>query len=425
MSLVLGNAWLRRWQYFRQPRVWRLCVSRWLSDCGDAAQVLAFNWLVIAETGSATAAGLCSALWLTGQLLGAWPLGWLTDRSNAHTLLIGSNLLHALVIAVYTAFFLHGTGWLAPAVLSLILGILGAAGEPAQRSLIKQSSPNERELARLNGLLSSGGALAQCLGPLAAGWLVGWAPVALPFYLNVASFLGAALLLGPLKIPGLPVEVDAVPETASTTLIGQLRPLMPVIVAVFVFLSAPVPLIVSFLPYYVQQVRHWPAANLGLLEAARWAGLGLGTLAGSLLVTRGLNPIPAVRFGLPLLIVPLAGFAWSTAEGVSLAAGWFASLGLLAGGAYLCLNQLLLQQVGTAWIGRVSGALTSVAGVGLIVGWLGWSWLIDRVGYTVALQSSVLLFLPAVIYVLLWDGPKLRPPSEELPPERSSASKYL
>ncbi|MBC7881485.1 MAG: MFS transporter [Anaerolineae bacterium] len=387
------------WIFFRQPSIWRLCLSRWLSDWGDATHVLAFNWLVIARTGSAGAAGLCSALWLIGQLLGSWPGGWLADRRSARSLLLSSYLLHSLVVsACAIAFWLNSPiGVLAG--LSMLLGSLGALHDPAQRSYLKQLCKDDQQLARLNGLLTGGGALAQCGGPLLAGWMLTWASAALPFWCNAVSFVLAAFLIWGLPAPGR--ASGEAPVSVAGSVWQQLKPLRFILPGGLAFLLGPAPLLVSFLPYYVQHVRGWSAGSLGLLEASRSAGLGIGVLCGSFLIARGLPLHRTVRLTLVALIIPLVGF-WLSEESTSATlASWLVVLGLLAGGAYVCLNQLFLQEVGTDWIGRVTATLSAIAGIGLFLGWLTWSWVIDHLGYPVALRSAVFVFALGLIPALI------------------------
>lgn len=388
------------WGFFRQPSIWRLCLSRWLSDWGDATHVLAFNWLVIARTGSAGAAGLCSALWLIGQLLGAWPGGWLADRRSARSLLLTSYLLHSLVVAGCAIAFWLNSPITILAGLSMILGSLGALHDPAQRSYLKQLCKDDQQLARLNGLLTGGGALAQCGGPLLAGWLLTWASAALPFWCNAVSFILAALLIWGLPAPGR-ASSEAPTLSVAGSIWKQLKPLRLILPGGLAFLTGPAPLLVSFLPYYVQHVRGWSAGNLGLLEAFRSAGLGIGVLCGSFLIAKGLPPMKAVRLGLFTLVIPLVGFCLSETSSTGILAGWLALLGILAGGAYVCLNQLFLQEISADWIGRVTATLSSVAGIGLFLGWLVWSWTIDHYGYPIALRAALFVFALGLIPVLI------------------------
>jgi MFS family permease len=384
------------WSFFRQPSIWRLCLSRWLSDWGDATHVLAFNWLVIARTGSAGAAGLCSALWLIGQLLGSWPGGWLADRRSARSLLLTSYLLHSLVVSACAVAFWLNSPIVIFAGLSMILGSLGALHDPAQRSYLKQLCQDDQQLARLNGLLTGGGALAQCGGPLLAGWLLTWASAALPFWCNAVSFVLAAVLIWGLPAPGR-VSGETPIAATSGSIWQQLKPLRFILPGGLAFLIGPAPFLVSFLPYYVQHVRHWNPSSLGLLEASRSAGLGIGVLCGSFLIARGLPPMRTVRLGLFALAIPLMGFWLSEASETGILTGWLIFLGLLAGGTYVCLNQLFLQEVGTNWIGRVTATLSSIAGIGLFLSWIIWSWVIDHLGYPVALRAALCVFALGLI----------------------------
>ncbi|AGY60337.1 MFS transporter [Gloeobacter kilaueensis] len=381
------------WQFFSRPTTWKLCLGRWCSDWGDAVHILAFNWLVVRLSGSAAAVGLCQALWLMGQLAGSWPGGWLVDRLSARTLLLLSYALHALTIGGFAVLAFRGEAniWLL-AALSVFLGMLGAPGDPANRSLMKQAAASDDELARLNGLLSSGGAVAQCLGPLLGGWLLTSAPLAWAFVLNTLSFVAAGLLLLGIRSssPVAPKAAAAAAAPAGESLFAQIRPLLPSLIAASGFVFGPAALLVLFLPYYVQQVQHWPISALGVLEAARWLGLGIGTIGGSLAIGRLARRVePAIGIAMGTLVVPLVGFNTHHAANWWVQSLWLVAVGTSAGVAYVCLNQLFLERVRGEWIGRVNGALAVYVGVGLLLFGALWWQLIDHLGYSTAFSFAI------------------------------------
>ncbi len=382
-------------QFFGRSAVWRLCTSRWISDWGDAVHILAFNWLVVQQTGSAGAVGICQALWITGNLVGAWPGGWLVDRYGARFSILTSYALHALTIAVFALVALGGeTGAVLFGGISLFLGLLGAPGDPAQRVLMQQVAADDQELARLNGLLSGGGAIAQCLGPLLAGWLLLLIPAGWAFLLNAVSFVLAALVL--LRLQSVRSPLTATEQSRPTgSLFAQVRPLAGTIVATAGFLFGPAALLVLFLPYYVQQVQHWPPTALGLLEAARWGGLGLGTVIGSLCIARIRRLKLWIVLALAALGVPVLGFIAGGDAGTQ--ALWLVILGTIAGFGYVCLNQLLLQQVSESWMGRVMGALSVFVGIGLLVAGGCWWLTIEQMGYAAAMRLALCLAAVSLI----------------------------
>ncbi|UFP94541.1 MFS transporter [Gloeobacter morelensis] len=399
-TLEGGTGLAALWRFFRRPEIWRLCLGRWTSDWGDAVHILAFNWLLVQQTGSAAAVGLCQALWIAGQLAFSWPGGWLVDRLGPRALLLTSYGLHGALIATFAALAFWGWTnlWLLGGI-SIVLGVLGAPTDPAHRSLTKQIAPENADLVRLNGLLSSGGAAAQCLGPLLAGWMLMAVPGAWAFALNALSFAAAAVALAGVR-PKAPRAAAAPPLPAAgrAPLLAVLRPLLGPLIAASGFIFGPAALLVVFLPYYVQQVQHWPIAALGTLEAARWLGLGIGTVLGSLLLGRlAVRLSLALAVSLASLLVPLAGFALSASAGWMVQAGWLAALGAAAGVAYVLLNLLFLQEVRAEWMGRVNGGLAVYVGLGLLVFGALWWLTIERIGYPVALRGAIALFAACLI----------------------------
>jgi MFS family permease len=108
-----------------------------------------------------------------------------------------------------------------------------------------------------------------------------------------------------------------------------------------------------------------------------------------------------LRLGLFALTILLLGFWLSEASETGILTGWLIFMGLLAGGTYVCLNQLFLQEVGTNWIGRVTATLSAIAGVGLFLSWITWSWVIDHLGYPVAFRSALCVFALGLIPALI------------------------
>ncbi|WP_287127995.1 MFS transporter, partial [Candidatus Cyanaurora vandensis] len=232
----------------RSPLGW-LWVSRALSDIGDSIHLLAFNWLLVERTGSALAVVTASTLWLGGQVVAGWPGGRLADRFPPVRVLQGTYLLHALVIGVFA---LGSQQWPVGYFYALAfgLGLLGTPLDPASRGLLVALYPERSQLTVANGLLATGTAVAQTLGPVVGGLVFSLVPLGWAFGVNAVSYLGAGL--GLLAVPLVAsVPGEKVPPSDWRTQLQLALGLGGVLGPVCLFAWGVAPLLTALLPYYV------------------------------------------------------------------------------------------------------------------------------------------------------------------------------
>lgn len=171
---------------------WRYWTGQTISNLGSSITLFALPLLVYKISGSALNLGISSAAnmlpyLLFGLLLGAW-----TDRIDRKRMMIVMDIGRAAVIAtiplmaflgqrsvwwIYGAGFLHST-----------LTICFAAGEfAAIPSLVEQD-----DLVSANGRIQASYSAASILGPVLAGILVAFVPLASLLLLDACSFLLSA-----------------------------------------------------------------------------------------------------------------------------------------------------------------------------------------------------------------------------------------
>lgn len=176
----------------RNVRVFLL--GQLVSQSGTWLQLVAVSWLVLDQTGSATALG-----WLTaatfGPLLVAGPwTGLLADRLDKRRLLVAVQLIGAVNAVVLAGLVLTDIVAVGPVyALTLVYGCLYAVEVPARRALVAElvEGPDVANAAALHSATTS---LARVIGPLTAGVLMLWPGVGWCFLINAATY--AAGLLG-------------------------------------------------------------------------------------------------------------------------------------------------------------------------------------------------------------------------------------
>ena len=184
----------------RNYRLW--AAADLVSVAGTWMQVLGLNWLVLSATGSAAGMGLVVMLQsLPVLLLGSWG-GALADRLNARPVLIGLQVLRALLAV---ALVCHGGTYLVYAI-ALASGVIGAFEGPILGrfgSALVPPSALGSALA-LGSVLSSAGRIG---GMALGGILIGvTGPTAL-FAINAVSYaavVAALIMMRPAEMRDLP-----------------------------------------------------------------------------------------------------------------------------------------------------------------------------------------------------------------------------
>jgi MFS family permease len=165
------------------------------SGAGTWLAIVALNVEILDRTHSGTwLAALNAAAILPSALIGLLG-GPLVDRLSRKALLIGSDLLRLGVFAALP--FADRPG--AIVALALTAGVGDAFFRPA----LLAGVPNmvaEQELPDANFLLQGSQWLTTALGPVVGGALVAVSGADLAYWVNAASFLGSALLIG--LVPG-------------------------------------------------------------------------------------------------------------------------------------------------------------------------------------------------------------------------------
>lgn len=180
----------------QHPLFRRLWLGLILSRVGDQLTLVSLLWFMFELTGSGAALGaviLCFSLpgLVSSPLVGRW-LG----HTAPHRLIVGDNLLRAVVIAAIP--LLYWAGALAPWVVYGLAGLAGllAPGTEVGIRVLLPTIVQDQDLEPANAMLSSSDQLGYLFGPAIAGLLIGQvgAPPLLLF--DAVSFLAMALLIG-------------------------------------------------------------------------------------------------------------------------------------------------------------------------------------------------------------------------------------
>ncbi|MES2714491.1 MAG: MFS transporter [Pseudomonadota bacterium] len=271
------------------PPLWRqreymlLWTGQLASTLGGSASGIVVPLLVLAMTGSATAAGLASALGVVPYILLSLPVGVLVDRWNRQRVMVWCDLARALVtLSLVLALLLDTltlTHLYTVAVLQGICMVFFNLAEVAALPRVVATVQLPQAIAQ-NQAGHSGAAIA---GPALGTWLLQHGGRALPFAVDALGHLVSAWCIWRLRTP-LAAAPAAGPRNLRAEMAVGLRwlwqqPLVRRIAAITSlsnFVMAAVPLLVIVLA----KAQGASEAQIGLVFSASGAGGLLGALAG-------------------------------------------------------------------------------------------------------------------------------------------------
>jgi MFS family permease len=260
----------------------RLAASRLASLTAGSAAYIALITAIYNETGSALWVSAALFAGVVGSVVGAPAAGWIGDRFERRRVMVGSDLIAALVAA---AMALTIDSPLALALLFGLLAVVESPFEPASASAMPNLVPPE-SLPRANALVAGTASASYLLGPLLGGLLLG-AGASAPQLLAVdaVSFVVSAGLVVSIRRPfGLGGGTESAPGIwAGVQLIAR-EPVLRMLIGAS---------IVSLVGMGMVNVANYPLSihlgggteGYGALEAL----LGGGGLLGAVIASRMLN----------------------------------------------------------------------------------------------------------------------------------------
>jgi len=385
-------------------------TSTFLSGVGNGIVAVAFPWLVLERTGSATAAGLVAAAAALPLVLSSLLSGTVVDLVGRRRTAVGADVLSALsAAAVPVVDSLLGLDVPTIAVLAALGAVFDPAGFTAREAMLPESTRVARlRLDRVNSVHTAVFGVAYLVAPGLGGVLIALVGATGTLYATTVAFVLAAVLALGVRVPagGRAEHEGTRPTFWAATAEGLqfvLRTLviraLTVVIAVVVLAWLPIEGVI--LPaYFVEQDS---PQRLGILLAALSGGVVVGSLGYGMVAPRVSRHRVFVT-SLVLLAVSVGGMAMLPTYPV------LVLLGLAAGvsyGAVEPISNVTAQEVTPGRLrGRVVGVMTSTAYAAGPVGLLLVGPLIDAAGIDTAfVVMACLLGLLAVGSVL---SPSLR-----------------
>jgi predicted MFS family arabinose efflux permease len=358
-----------------------------VSLLGDQFHYVALSWLVLGLTGSGLALG--TVLLAASLPRGAFVLvgGVLADRVSPRALMLGSNVIRAIVTTAIAGLVLgsHIQIWQL-VVAGVVFGTVDAVFFPAINTIVARLAPPEH-LPSANALLQGTQQLMNTIGPAIAGFAVAIIGVGAAFAIDAISFAVAATALWLVRSDTRVVVVAPVDgsEPGATThpsvraslvegtraIMGDpaLRILVILSTAFNVAFTGP---IVVGLPWLVQVRFGGDASMLGLLLAAFGGGAVVGiALAGSLPRPRSLGALVlGIGTGLGTGLAAIGLASWQLDLAISLLLGvgvGYLNVSIIAWTQARSEPALLGRTMSFLMLGSVVAAPLSLGAAGILV----------------------------------------------------------
>lgn len=179
----------------RQREFAALLAARILSDWGDHIARVAIAALMLEATGSAALSAAVFAVSLLPTIFGQALLGPYADRLPRRQLLVGCDVLRAVLVLLLVFGVQGGVPLWVLLVLLFLVELVGSPFFAANQALLSDVFPDRREFLLGNSLLRVIGQVNQVVGLAVGGLLVALITVSGALWLDVASFVVSAVLL--------------------------------------------------------------------------------------------------------------------------------------------------------------------------------------------------------------------------------------
>ena len=273
-----------------------------ISHAGDAVFMIALPWLMLDITGSKSLTSLVSmSAYLPAVLFGLFA-GVVVDRYNRKWIMIYSDILRALLVAVIPLSLIYG--FISPLLIGAItfsLSTFSAFFYPARDSLIPHIVTAE-ELPAANSAISVSGQMSHLLGPLFAGIGISIFGLRHLFTADAISFLFSILLISLIVGPARKLTIEKHPPkwqgiVEGLTYVNSNKGLRLLLILTFVnniFIMGPA---IIGLPVFVREVLTSDFGVLAKLEVAMAAGMIVGSFV-FWKAEKNISPISILLFGI-------------------------------------------------------------------------------------------------------------------------------
>lgn len=365
---------------FRNRNFRNFFLAQTLSMVGTWSHDLARSWIIVEATGSSGALGNLNVAIAVPCLFLILQGGVLVDRSDVRKLIQRTKTLMGLssLLLAALAEFSHLQFWQL-LLFGLVEGVIVAFDSPAFQALTVRMVPRE-DFQQAIALNSTNFHTSRMLGPVVAAWLMIWHGPSLVFLFDGVTYFLVAAVLSRVDLYSVARPVQMVSGARGLLdglkYIAATRTLRYRVIQLMLTLSCVYPLMVSVFRVYMQQKFHLDAHQFGTVFS--FPALGSMTGALTFAVLKPNQPMRALFFGIPTVIIALLILPWLPTLDLSVAAMSFTGFGLYLTFASLTVSMQL--EVAEEFRGRLSSVIgLGFSAVGPLMSFP-WGHLADHIG---------------------------------------------
>lgn len=393
--------------------IYALFTGNVISYVGNTLTLLAVPWFVLQTMNSVTLAGIVGFFSLLSTIVSGMLSGVLVERLGYRRTSIASDVLSGLtVLLIPLLYHTIGLAFWELIILVFLGGLLRAPGATARATLL----PNLAELARMrleraNAFENGGLRISALIGAPLAGILIASVGTSNLLWLDAASFVFSALVIGLFVPARLPVEKLARVKketqpvkkqnyftelrTGLSFLNDQVIVTLLIIFVITNMLDSASSAVVT--PAYVLQTYH-SAVPLGLLFAVL-GGMGF---VGTLLFAAIGHRLPRrLTFGLSFLIGGAMRFWILLIPVLPVQVIWFALAGLALGPINPLVFTVIQERTPREKLARIMGVGGALVMAGAPLGTLASGFVIAWIGLRMTLIVMGAIYLIATLSIFL------------------------
>jgi len=390
-----------------------LLSGQFVSQIGDKLHMIALSFWVLKTTGSSAKMGAVLAASLIPSLVIGFFSGAFIDRYNRKNIIIGTDLLRGLILALFAVlFYFELINLYMILAMQMLLSVNAAFFDPAIPSVIPQIV-DEKNLAAANSKHQFVNGFS---GAFIGGILISMFGYLWVFVVNAISFLLSAFFECFIKIP--PLQKDTTDKKGETGILSDLKQGYQYILSdkallILLFMVMVIHFFVGsieiFMPVIANAISNDGAKNLGFFQTA--FGVGTIIMAVILSIKNISGKENFTLFGSVFLIGVLYIAASFFAGSEAVITGLYLIMIFLFGcciiGAGISFKTLLQKKVDTSFAGRVFAVVGSVGNASIPGAMMAYGFLLEIYDFQNLLMISGLVLIPlSIISFILYKEAK-------------------
>ena len=383
-----------------------LLSGQFVSQIGDKLHMIALSFWVLKTTGSSAKMGAVLAASLIPSLVIGFFSGAFIDRYNRKNIIIGTDLLRGLILALFAIlFYFELINFYIILAMQMLLSVNAAFFDPAIPSVIPQIV-DEKDLAAANSKHQFVNGISTIAGAFIGGIFISIFGYLWVFVVNAISFLLSAFFECFIEIP--PLQIDTTEKRGATGILSDLKQgyryiLSDKALLILLFMVMVIHFFVGsieiFMPVIANAISDDGARRLGFFQTA--FGVGTIIMAVILSIKNISGKEKFTLFGSVFLIGVLYIAASFFAGNEAVITGLYLIMIFLFGCCIICagisFKTLLQKKVDNSFAGRVFAVVGSVGNASIPGAMIVYGFLLEIYDFQDLLMISGLVLIPLSI----------------------------